>query len=380
MYNWDINKIKELLLFYKKQLLLTTDPTKELEIENIIYSIENLIDYYNQLTGKTLSFKLPISLPLNFKDIISDDLTISKEFGSYFPIVRQFSEEFDFSKIKPQDLPSRIPTKPSKIVSLASAFYSNYQGIFNETYSKLSSNFSTRLNFNKPSGKNFLDGETKPVYGTDIVFININKSNTIRDYITMIHESSHGITYLLNADVIWDHNKYCLREVDSLFFELIGTEYVENTLSMKEQGHQLKIATFKDYLYAAHLIADKFDMYSTLSKRELESKKIVTDYYKNTVGYNKIGIKDAIQTYSREYFNYIISYLTAIELYLIYQTDQEHALDLLYKIIMFKDLDNNQYLEEVRKLGIAPGRNIEQYFKKLVDTDRKLCYGKNIQL
>ncbi len=379
MYKWDINEIKKNIIALQRQLESTSNPVEELEIENKIYALEDLIDYYNQEICHSKSART-IYIPEGFREIIADDLKLTKEFGYYFSIIRSFSESFDYSKIRPQDLPSRMSSPNPKIVALTSAFYKKQSEIFQETYAKLSSHFTTRLNFNKPNANNSLDGETKPIYGTNLVYININKSNTIRDYVTMIHESSHGMAYLLNDDVIWDDQKYCFRELDSLFFELIGIDYIDTTLSSPIDCQQIKVATFKDYLYSADLITSKADMYNSLSRQDLKNRKAVTTFLKQEIGYDKIGVKDVMRTYSKEYFHYIISYLTAIELYLIYQVDQDFALELLYKIIMFKDMNNQAYLAQIRKLGIEPGKNIEEYFKKLVDADRKLCYGKNIQL
>lgn len=379
MYKWDLEEVKKRIAFLQEQLINTTDTTEELEIESQIYALEDLIDYYDEVLCPSKQLKANYA-PENFKAIISDDLQIIKKFGFYFPMIREFNESFDYSKISPQNQLAKRPFKNPQLISLTTAFYNRQSEVFKSTYAELASHFQSRLYFSKPNKYNGLDGETKPIYGTDLVYININKSNTIRDCITTIHESSHGIAYLLNNDVIWDDNKTCFREVDSLFFELLGTDYVDANLNTTLDCHQLKVATFKDYLYSAGLIVSKADMYNALSSKDLNNRRAIKEFLKQEIGCDKIGIQDVMQTYVREYFHYIISYLTAIELYLIYQTDQDFALDLLYKIIMLKDKNNQEYLNEIRKLGIEPGKNMETYFKMLIDTDRKLCYGKNIQL
>ena len=120
-------------------------------------------------------------------------------------------------------------------------------------------------------------------------------------------------------------------------------------------------------------------MYNSLNKKDLSSKKNIIEYLKNDANYNKLGIKDTLNTYVREYFHYIISYLTAIELYFIYQEEPDVALDILFQIIINKKNTNIEYLEFVKSLGLEPGKNFDKYIKKLYDKAKELKDEKSIQ-
>lgn len=378
MYKWNLEKIKELLTIYKNKLAATTDPVSQMEITSTIESIKDLINYYKNITSITSQIPLP-SFP-NFKDVIEDDLDLIQELGSLFPLVHTFSDTFDYENIRSLNpLPKRvIPNQ--KIVAMTASFYYGQSDIFKDAYCTLSSNFQSRLRFHKNSPFDQFAGETKAIYGTNYIFINSGKNNNFSDFTNLIHESSHGIAFLLNPQVIWEHSKFCYREIDALFFELIGTEHAAKITMSPQEAHTIKLATFKDYLYSAHLISTKSDMYNTLSEADLKKTKIVKEYYQTEMGFDKIGINDLMHSYIRQYFHYIISFLTAIELYLLYQVNKNYALDLLYKIIMFKDKEPNDYLNSIKELGINPGENTEKYYQSLYDEDRKLCYGRNIQL
>ena len=76
---------------------------------------------------------------------------------------------------------------------------------------------------------------------------------------------------------------------------------------------------------------------------------------------------------------YIISYLTAIELYIIYQSDKQLALDLLYKIINSKKEHSAGYLEYVKGSGLEPGKNFKKYLKILFDKARDLKDEKRLR-
>ena len=77
-------------------------------------------------------------------------------------------------------------------------------------------------------------------------------------------------------------------------------------------------------------------------------------------------------------YHYGISYLTAIELYMIYLSDPQIALDLLLKIIKVKDLTSDGYLNYIKSLGIIPGSHIKEYVDLLINRGKELGYGKRL--
>jgi hypothetical protein len=81
----------------------------------------------------------------------------------------------------------------------------------------------------------------------------------------------------------------------------------------------------------------------------------------------------------RDYFHYIVSYLTAIELYLIYQNDKTLALDLLYKIINKTEDYSIGYLNYVKSLGLEPGKNFGKYIDILHSKAKDLNDEKSLR-
>ncbi len=393
MYSWDIESVKRLLKYYKQKYKQTSNPCLQEQIENTINSIYDILNYYNKHIQKQ---KTQIPHPkkakaLNtqahmtnrakslFHDIIYYDLELTKDFGEYFPIVRRFAEEFNYNSIQIDENLSKIRLPNRHIVTMSETFYHQCKGIFSETFDHLSSRFPTHLNFRKPEPNLPYGGQTMAIYNTDQIFIDIVKAGNFQDFITMIHESSHGITNLLNPNIIEDSCKYAFLEVDAIFFELIGGESVSQKLNKDTEIHQIKLATFKDYLYSANLICSKADTYARLSRRELNNPKLVRHVCQE-FGYSKIYIQDILQSYMHDFFHYVIAYLTAIELYLIYQEDSEYALDLVHKIIMLKEMNQHDYLKAIKKLGINPGANTKKYYDMLIKQDHDLCNGHHLRL
>ncbi len=134
----------------------------------------------------------------------------------------------------------------------------------------------------------------------------------------------------------------------------------------------------KDYSYDADIICAKHDLQTHFKIPEFKNKKALINYIKNNNKGNNQYIKDVLYEEVKETYHYGISYLTAIELYLIYRCDPEMALELLTKIIKAKDLNSEGYLKYVQSLGITPGKHIKEYVDILINRGKELGYGKRL--
>lgn len=380
MYKWDIHEIDNILRTYQAKAKEASNPDLKKQYNDICANILDLVDFYTDFIGEDQTHaNYDYVAPVSIYSIILDDLKILKEYGIYAPIVRDFLQKFQGSVIAPVAQLPRIKTSANGIVTMTTSFYQQFKGVFSDTYNQLASHFRTRLYFKKMSHSYDVGGNTHQIYHTDIIFTDVGKANSFQDYISHIHESSHGITCLLNQDIMWDFGKYGFIEVDALFFELLGTDYVSAQLGRDDDALRLKQATFKDYLYSADLVCSKMDLYNTLSPSQLKNNRLVRQFYKREIGYDKTGISDACHTYIHEVLHYIVSYLTAIELYLIYRNSPAKALRLLQQIIMLKGLSPKVYLERIHALGIQPGEHIQDYYQEIFKTKGKSENGKKLQ-
>lgn len=380
MYKWDVYEINQILRTYQKKVKETNDPVLKKQYNETYANILDLWEFYTDYIGEDkVHTCYDYSSPVPIYSIILDDLQILKDYGIYAPIVRNFVAQFEGMFIPSSPNLPRIKTSSNGIVTMTSSFYQQFKGVFSSTYEQLASHFRTRLYFKKLSHSYDVGGNTHQICHTDIIFTDVGKANSFQDYISHIHESSHGITCLLNPDIMWDFGKYAFIEVDSLFFELLGIDYVRQQLGKEEDALHLKQAIFKDYLYSAMLVCSKMDLYNTLSKSELKNNRHVRQFYKREIGYDKTGINDVCHTYIHELLHYIVSYLTAIELYFLYKNDRDFALRLLHQIIMIKGLSPKASLERIQSLGIHPGEHIQEYYQEIFKQKGKSENGKKLQ-
>ena len=379
MQKWNIEYLNSLYRKYRGLSKQTDNPTLSLEYESTANSVLDVIDRYKEMTkgSNILTGAFEIS---NHRSIISSDLSIIRSYGEYCPYVRFLSEYNNILQINPNINLPFIDTNSKKIITLSREFYKQFNGMFSDTFRKISQNFKDTIHIKKITGAEITAGQTYSIYGTNIVFFELGYNNTIQDYVSAIHEFGHGVSCSINHDAMWDFGKYCFIEVDSLFFELLGTDYLGDKLGRKKDAFDINMQVLKDYIYCAMIIEIKLDVYSDCDRADLNNKKFLKKYLNKEIGLNKVGINDVIKTYVRDYMHYIISYLTAVELYLIYQDQPDKALDLLFKIIAVKKTSAKEYLEYIKSLGLEPGSNFDKYLEilfikaKEVNDEKSLRY------
>lgn len=378
MQRWNINYLKELYNKYYNLSVVTTDPTLSLEYENIANSIFNIIDRYDELVTKRI--KLNGSLErVNFRRVIEDDFSILDNYGIFCPYVRRLDELGECLEVRPNSELPKITVSTHKILTVSRSFYDSIGGIFASKYVEMAKRFKDTLHIRKLPQKVVTNGQTYSVYNTDITFVELGVNQTTQDYVSAIHEFGHGISCAINPMAMYDYGKYCFIELDSLFFEMVGLDFLSSNLSLEKDSFDINIQVLKDYIYSAQLICSKLDMYDSLSPDQLYEKRNVKNYLFNEIGYNKLGANDVMNTYIRDYLHYIISYLTAIELYMIYQSDKSLALDLLHKIIITKQEFPIGYLNFVKSLGLEPGKSFNDYLEILFNKAKDLNDEKSLR-
>lgn len=378
MQRWNINYLKQLHTQYERLAVNTDDPTLSLEYESTANSILEIIDRYDEMTHKRRNFTGGIEVS-SHKSIVSSDFKIISDYGYYCPYIRLLSEYDDTLDIKPNTELPFIETDTQRIVTVSSNFYRQFHGSFSDTFKEMSLRFKDTIHMKKLTGSTITAGQTYSVYNTGITFFELGYNNTIQDYVSAIHEFGHGISCKLNPSAMWDFGKYCFIEVDSLFFELLGTDYIGNKLNRKKDAFDINMHVLKDYIYSSMLINVKLDMYSECDRYDLNNKRFVKQYLAHEVGLNKLGISDVMNTYVRDYMHYIVSYLTAVELYLIYQDNPDYALSLLFKIINIKQDSSKEYLDYIRTLGLEPGKHFDDYIALLFERVKEVKDEKSLR-
>lgn len=378
MQKWNINLLRDLYNKYYKLANQVDDPILSLEYENIANSVMNVIERYDELSAKRRLNIGNVVIP-NHKEIVSSDFAILNQYSEYCPYIRLLADYNKTLQIRPNTELPFIDVSVSKIVSVSSEFYGQFKGIFSEKFEEIKKSFNDTLYFKGINTNTVTVGQALPIYKSDLTFFELGFNKTTQDYVSAIHEFGHGVSRLINPEAMWDFGKYCFIEVDSLFFEILGTDFVGNYLGNEKDSYDISLQVLKDYIYSAVLLTKKLDLYVENDRYDLNKRGFVKRYLSEEFHLDKSDVNDILKMYLRENMHYIVSYLTAIELYLIYQDDPTEALDILFNIIEHEENSAADYLEYVRELGIEPGKNFDKYVEILFNKAKELKDEKSLR-
>ena len=368
MQKWNKKYLEYLKNKYTKLAKEANDLDEAIKYEETLGSLELIAS----------SKRIYIPTKFNYADSVNSDLEVIKSYATYCPILRMFSpimDEYTISNVKLH----KMRITEDSLFKQTGCFYHNTSEELSRAYSFLSKKFNRTFNFNRSRKTTTQNGQTYDVAHTKHCFYNIYVTNTLIDYISMAHEIGHGIDILFNDDIMYDINRKCFSETSSIFLEMINNDFIGTKLNIMNESFLIKVQVLKDYLYSCDLICSKIDMYNELSSNNIYKEKEAKLFYSD-LGYNNYGVKDIIHTYINDIFHYVISYLTAVELYLIYLQDKNEAFKLYSLIRDVKGLSSDGYLKYVRSIGIDPGNNINSYINYLINQDKKgeFIYAKKI--
>lgn len=361
MRHWGKKELSYLKAYYQN-LYDRAEEKDKIEIASTINSIDFLL-------AESTS-RININLPPRLGDIILEDYDFLNIFGSYCQYVRYFSRIFeDTIPYQVTDWNYRYTSEKS-ILKFADIFYKIIGGKFYATYKSLREEFPDTINFLNIHNCNGTIGLTYNIYKTDIILFDIYVCNNIQDYATMVHELGHGINLKANGDVLGETNKYCLSEVEGIFFELLACDFLEKC-GLGSEGLKSHLAYYKNFGYISLMYTRKLDMMNDLLQHQAVNKRIAVSYLRENYGKNKKEIKDTLYIAFESYFKYIISYLVAIELYIRYYQDKDTTLDTLWKILATKSLKPEEYISFLKSLNIIPGENLVIYRDEMLKKEER---------
>ena len=373
MTGWNKGTLLRKKKYYLELLRNEKDPKKVSLLYETIKSIDFIID---KITPKKNSKQQ--NCEVSYRDIIVNDALFIKEFFEFTQFVHHFrdAEKSQFFDVT-EDL-SKIDTSRGKILTTTRDFYNSIKGPFKKQFKYLYLRADSIVNCRKlPQSVVNEYGKTYQIAHTNDIFIDVCYNNTLQDYCSSIHEFGHAISLLTNPNHL-ETSKFPLVEVDSIFFEMIGNDFVGKHLNLEKDSILNSAYIFNDMLGTAHLLSAKLDAFSALTPKELYNKGIVRRYICRNSIFDKSDVDDVIYTSLCDYSQYTISYLVAIELYMIYQDNPQFALDLLNRIILLDEQNSIDYFNKLKELGIHPGEHVNEYIN-IISERLDGVYGKKLQ-
>lgn len=291
----------------------------------------------------------------DFRAQVKEDLASIRNYSSFLDDIRAFSKLDAGITIPRQLVVDELNIKEAVALGFAHDFFNHIDKEFGTIFNKLYRERKNNIRFTDIRSFN----QYLPTL--DYSYINIEKSNTIEEFTSTVHEYMHSI-----VDKIYyryDYfSTYPFVEVPSIFMEMISLdELIDSFMNFDNDRVIAKAAGTKTILNYSKDIISLTNFYTDIDMIKRRRRALI-----DLAKYLNIKKKEARSLLSRtlnERFAYTIPFLTAVELYYIYQVDPEYAIYLLKKIIKMDYSDD--YNESLKDIGIYLNEHTEEYISTL---------------
>ncbi len=202
----------------------------------------------------------------------------------------------------------------------------------------------------------------------DEVFIRIKRINSIVDLCSLGHEFGHGIQYLTNFSLELLNEKGVFVEIVSTFFEFLMSDYLKSVGEFRDAAsaqemyfHDRRVKKGNDIIKLNELL----NSWSSLSGSErAKKKKINSDIcasFEEARDFKELVKNDIIC-----YAPYVLAYVIAARIFLVYSSNKIEGLRLLKRIMEIDlNLPNEVYYQKLLDMGLGQESAVDEYEKVL---------------
>ena len=372
---WTLKDIEKRIFVFKAKLKKELNPIKRRNIKETISSLEGIIEYFEA--------ECDYSLP-SFKEVMVTDKHWIKNFHKLNPYILDFADTFSDEEVDfITDLNEFETINPTNIMTVTKDFYDSIKDTrFTDHFLDMYAKHDFYVNFRPATKENTMDNTaiTFNVFNSPEIFLLVNYSKNINDYLAMIHEYAHAISCRIYKYNSVDFGKFPFNETDAIFFEMVANEQLGKNEDYEIDSLVIDLDRFFDYASYAVIIQSKLELYSLLELNRKVKKEEILSFLKDDMRLDEGDVKDVLHREIYKMFPYAMSYLVAIELFLLYRVDEKMALDALYDFISLDGKSSIDHLNLLKdKYGIAPGANTHVYFQELKDRVEGLKNDKKVQ-
>ena len=193
----------------------------------------------------------------------------------------------------------------------------------------------------------------------DTGYINLERNNTISDFVYLIHEYAHMIQDRIKFRD--SYLNYPLNEMLPLLMEMLALDFIEDSFEdFEEDAKTIKIARMKTNLKFASDILKEYQYIHTIDINR-RTRNMIADIATTTNLSKKESYK-LLSITAEEKLAYVIPTMLDIELYYLYYFDRDKCLDLIHKFI---NVDNVDYRKYIKDSGIVLNQHSKQYIKEI---------------
>ena len=335
--------------------VILEDLSKAQELNDYIEYLRELLDDAPQVDETFIPREDGI-----YNSLVSDFETIDERLEYIDPIkeflvngITHFVETPFYDQFMNFQTPKNIKLTNKELMELIHDFYQSLpdkeiRNLFNQAFSKKEENYRI-----KGDETNTL---LLPYINSFYINVAANASNT-KKVISSIHEYGHAIDYGIRKKASDYGSNYPFIELPSLFFESLAGDYLKEKLpKAKRNIKDEELSRLVGLFNASNTLMTEYDGF----KQKKLNDPLKYAYLLRV--YGKEELEDIPNSPALRTFNYVIPFLTSIELLEEYKSDPEKTLNLLKTIIKANDEEN--YLAYLESKNIILNNNSCKYIQR----------------
>lgn len=372
---WTLKDIEKRIVYFKGKLKQERNLFKRRNIKETINSLEGILEYFNEEFDTSVT---------PFKEVMVTDKHFIGHYHKLNPYILDFADTFSEEQVDfITELNKDTSINPTRIMTVTKEFYDSIKDTrFTDLFLDMYGNHDFYVNFRPATEQNTRNHTaiTFNVFNSPEVFLLVNYSKNLNDYLAMIHEYAHAISCRLYTYNSVDFGKYPFNETDAIFFEMLANEQLSKHSEHEIDALVIDLDRFFDYASYAVTIQAKLELYSLLERNRKMNIHDIIKFLRESQRLDRDGIKDVLHEEMYKMFSYSMSYLVAIELFLLYRVDPKKALDALYDFICLSGKSSIDHLNLLKdKYNIVPGKNTHIYFQEIKDRVEGMKNDKKVQ-
>lgn len=214
------------------------------------------------------------------------------------------------------------------------------------------------------------------------VYIRLKRFQDVKDPANLAHEYGHGIQFLNNYHPNFYWGASIFSETVSLFFEILMSDYLKTVSAFKSSVPMLQFRALNLTLLSSNRIIVERNMLSSIYRVDKMPERVLRRQidaeiakYPNLFG--NCSVEDLFNSIVANDSKYVIGFVLALEIFMVYVKDREAGLNLLKR---FMDINLNQsqekYYKKVLSLGIKPNESIDEYKNYISKPDSSIFQKK----
>lgn len=338
-------KIKDLEDLLKLLQSHSSDPSVAMDVVRLSDYIKRLKNQFK--SASTTSIFEQIEDDLEYLDFFKPFYPVTQKFANIGKSMDEIDQPINYSSVLMSD---------EQVMQDVEEFYSQQGGTFYSYFLEFKEEACDHLKFIDESPN--IEGETLFVKSVGEAFVFSTNYSNITKFTILVHEIQHVLDFYLNDNF---SEQYIIRETMAMFMEMIATDFIAKKYKLDGEAFKRFQFIHSAVKSQAQSVVNKTNILDNARKHNGCHKSLLAKLHQ--LGYDSNELEFYFEQDITTDYAYPVSYLIAIELYLLYYKNKGLVIKICEDIVENGNSDN--IFELLAKYDIELTNNIESFENRI---------------